>query len=141
MRQTKKVQATDGQSEPQKMTGNKYVTRYRRTKNLIKKCADISQQCELEIVMVIYDRKNDRMREVHTSKNLTLNDLHRMVLHQNKTQAYKYKKEYIGPEIDEPNESDCLNNLSVQLASEVVPDNTSSKQTLDENIYKKQSIL
>ena len=123
------------------MTGNKYVTRYRRTKNLIKKCADISQQCELEIVMVIYDRKKDRMREVHTSKNLTLNDLHRMVLHQNKIQAYKYKKEYIGPEIDEANESDCLNNLSVQLATEVVPDNTSSKQTLDENIYRKQSIL
>ena len=105
--------APKNDSEKQQVCGNKYVTRYRRTKNLIKKCADISQQCELEIVMVIYDRKNGRMREVHTSKNLALNDLHRMVLDQNKTQAFKYKKEYIGPQIDEANEPDCLNDISV----------------------------
>lgn len=80
------------------MSGNKYVTRYRRTKNLVKKCADISKQCDLDIVLVMFDRKNNRLREVHTNQGMTLNDLNRIILHDTNVQTLKYKREYVGPE-------------------------------------------
>ena len=47
-------------SKPDKPAGyfTKYVTRYRRTKNLAKKCAERSKQCNLDIILVIHDKKN-----------------------------------------------------------------------------------
>ena len=48
--------------------GNKYVTRYRRTKNLAKRCMEISNQCELDIVLIMVDRKGNKVREVHTNQ-------------------------------------------------------------------------
>lgn len=65
--------------QQQNNSGNKYVTRYRRTKNLVKKCSEISKQCDLDIILVMRDRKNDRIREVHTSHELNLDDLNRML--------------------------------------------------------------
>ena len=59
---------------------NKYVTRYRRTKNLVKKCSEISSQCELDIILVLFDRKANKFREVHTSRELTVSDMNRMLL-------------------------------------------------------------
>ena len=86
-------------SEKQQGSGNKYVTRYRRTKNLIKKCAEISSQCELDMVLLIFDRKNNRLREIHTSQDMTLKDVVNTVNSGVKDQTFKYKKEYIGPVI------------------------------------------
>ena len=54
---------------------NKYVTKYKRTKNLIKKSVEISKQCDLDMILVIHDKNTGRWREVHTSLDLTIPDL------------------------------------------------------------------
>ena len=54
---------------------NKYVTKYRRTQNLVKKCKNISDQCNLDIILVIRDRKSDRCKEYHTSQEMTVSML------------------------------------------------------------------
>ena len=59
-------------SKPQQNTYNKYVTKYKRTKNLVKKCVEISEQCQLDIILVIKDRNSDRCREFHTSHEMTV---------------------------------------------------------------------
>ena len=92
---------SENNSEPQKNSGNKYVTRYRRTKNLSKKCAEISKQCDLDIVLVMFDRKNNRLREVYTSKNMTLDDLNGLIQDDEKSKTLRHQKEYVGPECGE----------------------------------------
>lgn len=103
----KNTDAFDDMSEQQYENGSKYVTRYRRTKNLRKKCAEISTQCDLEILLVVYDRKNNRLRETYTHRDLTLNDLNRMVLSDQKGKNFRYVKEYIGFAEDECNQPKC----------------------------------
>ena len=51
---------------------NIYVTKYKRTKNLVKRCIDISEQCDLDIILVVRDKNTDRCREYHTSQEMTL---------------------------------------------------------------------
>ena len=51
---------------------NKYVTKYKRTKNLVKKCAEISKQSNIDIVLILYDQGSMRLREYHTSQEMTL---------------------------------------------------------------------
>jgi len=56
---------------------NIYVTKYKRTKNLVKRCIDISEQCDLDIILVVRDKNTDRCREYHTSQEMTLPYLNR----------------------------------------------------------------
>ena len=46
----------------------KYVTKYRRTKNLVKKCDVISKQCDMDFIIVMRDKKSGKVREVHTNQ-------------------------------------------------------------------------
>ena len=51
------------------------MTKYKRTKNLVKKCVDISKQLDLDIILVVNDKKTKRCREFHTSKEMTVEDI------------------------------------------------------------------
>lgn len=57
----------------------KYVTKYRRTKNLIKKCDEISKQCDMDFIIVMHDKKSVKVREVHTNQQMTLQHLINML--------------------------------------------------------------
>ena len=88
---TAKCTAARGQN-----TYNKYVTKYKRTKNLVKKCKDISDQCELDIILVIRDRNSDRCREFHTSHDLTIPDLVDALKRNESLPLLKYERIFAG---------------------------------------------
>jgi len=44
---------------------------------LVKRCIDISEQCDLDIILVVRDKNTDRCREYHTSQEMTLPWLNR----------------------------------------------------------------
>lgn len=54
-------------------------TKYRRTKNLVKKSVEISNQCNLDFVIIIYDPKFNRFKEVHTNRDITFEKVHTMI--------------------------------------------------------------
>ena len=70
---SKKLAAVGGAERAQGQY-NKYVTKYKRTKNLVKKCTDIAKQCDLDIILLIRDKNTDRCREFHTNPALTVDD-------------------------------------------------------------------
>ena len=96
-------------------SGNKYVTRYRRTKNLVKKCSEISKQCDLDIILVMRDRKNDRIREVHTSHQMNLDDLNRMLQNDSQYHTLKYRREYAGDVCQGESQDDASSGNSGKL--------------------------
>lgn len=53
-------------------TTNLTNAKYRRTKNLVKKTIEISNQCDLDFILLVYDRKFNRFREIYTNPDLTL---------------------------------------------------------------------
>lgn len=50
-------------------------TKCKRTKNLVKKCLELSQLCELDINITMYDAKRQRIQEICTSKEITLENI------------------------------------------------------------------
>ena len=42
------------------------------------------------------DKKNDRIREVHTSQQMTVDDLNRMLDENKQYQTLRYRREYTG---------------------------------------------
>ena len=54
-------------SDPIKMRN----TKCKRTKNLVKKCLELSQPCELNINITMYDAKRHRIQEIVTNSNVT----------------------------------------------------------------------
>ena len=71
---------------------NIYVTKYKRTKNLVKRCLEISDQCDLDIILIDRDKNTDRCREYHTSKGLTLPHLIK------EKSSLKYERIFAGEE-------------------------------------------
>ena len=47
-------------------------TKCRRTKNLAKKSLEMSIQCDLDIMIIVYDRKFNRYKEITTNPNMDL---------------------------------------------------------------------
>lgn len=47
-------------------------TKCKRTKNIVKKCLELSQLCELEINITMYDKKRNKLQEICTSNDITL---------------------------------------------------------------------
>ena len=85
----------DGPSKPQP-TYNKYVTKYKRTKNLVKKCVDISDQCNVDMILIIHDRNTKRCREYHTSLDLTATALVDKLKSNDKKLTQRYEKIWTG---------------------------------------------
>ena len=54
-----------------KMT-NLRNTRYKRKKNMIKKSLEISSKCGLDIFIMVYNQKLNRIDEYHTNKSFTM---------------------------------------------------------------------
>ena len=54
--------------DPRQLTN----TKFKRTRNLVKKSLEVSIQCELDIVMLVYDRRYNRFREICTNPDLTI---------------------------------------------------------------------
>ena len=57
---------------------------------MVKKCDEIAKQCDLDIILIMRDKKSDRIREVHTSQHMTLDDLNRMVEESARYQTLRY---------------------------------------------------
>lgn len=90
-------------------TTNLTNAKYRRTKNLVKKTIEISNQCDLDFILLVHDRKFNRFREIYTNPDLTLEQVDAMMKGtitanrpagshghnlKSKDKIPKYKKEY-----------------------------------------------
>jgi len=60
-------------------TTNLINAKYRRTKNLVKKTIEISNQCDLDFILLVYDKKFNRFREIYTNPELTLEQVDGMM--------------------------------------------------------------
>lgn len=81
-------------NDTEEMTGqyNKYVTKYKRTKNLVKKCAEISRQSQIDIVLILFDRCSKRMREYHTSDEMSLPKIQETIQTKEFRANYKHER-------------------------------------------------
>ena len=75
MKKTGTTETTLKQKAYEKST-NCHVNKYKRTKNLVKKCTGFSQQFNFDIILVILDKNSGRCREFHTNEHLTVPALH-----------------------------------------------------------------
>ena len=95
---------------PDKTPVNVNLNKYRRLQTLQKKCAEISHQCDVDIVMIIRDRKFNRFKEYHTSKAITADYIADMMAQtKNTKKAPRYQKvliSYDTEQIDDA-ESQC----------------------------------
>lgn len=65
--------------QPEKNQQNVNLNKYRRIQTMQKKCAEISSQCNVDVVCIIYDRKFNRFREIRTAQEMTLEKVHDMM--------------------------------------------------------------
>ena len=71
-----------------------------------KKCAEISYQCNVDVVCIIYDRKFNRFREIRTSEHMNLEKVYGMVSTKSETQRPpKYQRVLVGYQQECQNES------------------------------------
>ena len=63
---------------------------------MVKKCVEISDQCQLDIILVIKDRNSDRCREFHTSHDLTVPDLVNALEQNEQNPTLKYERIFAG---------------------------------------------
>ena len=76
----KMPQMRAGNKEPSSNnTTNLTNAKYRRTKNLVKKTIEISNQCDLDFILLVYDKKFNRFREIYTNPELTLEQVDGMM--------------------------------------------------------------
>ena len=66
-----------------------------RKKNLAKKSLEISAQCNMDIIILMYDKRYDRYQEFYTNPNLTLKEVNAKAKEAYKDPkiVFKYKKE------------------------------------------------
>ena len=74
---------------------------------MVKKCVEISDQCQLDIILVIKDRNTDRCREYHTSHGMTVPDLVKALELNDTNHTLKYERIFAGDDcdMDEPDKS------------------------------------
>lgn len=58
---------------------NLNLNKYRRIQTMQKKCAEISLQCNVDVVCIIYDKKFNRFREIRTTDHMTYETVHQMM--------------------------------------------------------------
>ena len=65
--------------QPQMNQQNLNLNKYRRIQTMQKKCAEISLQCNVDVVCIIYDKKFNRFREIRTADHMTYETVHQML--------------------------------------------------------------
>ena len=94
-------------------------TKCKRTKNLVKKCLELSQLCELNINITMFDAKKHRIQEICTNKNFTIDRLMEIIEADNhadkKQKRLKIKTRFASEIVDEVHD-DGVNceNVSMQ---------------------------
>jgi len=88
------------------MPVNVGLNKYRRLQTLQKKCAEIAYQCDVDIVMIIRDRKFNRFKEYNTSKTVSAEHISKMLADTKDTKkAPRYQKVLISFDTDELSEA------------------------------------
>ena len=64
------------------------------------------------MVLLIFDRKNNKLREINTNEEVTLNDLHRMIHDDTKSDIIKYRREFAGAAEGQDKSNEESNNNS-----------------------------
>ena len=59
---------------------------------MVKKCAEISKQSNIDIVLMVYDQCSMRLREFHTSKEMTLPKLLKIMTTDNFKTKFKHER-------------------------------------------------
>lgn len=77
---------------------NHYMTtKHRSEGKLARKYAELSEQCDLDIIVLVYDRVENQIREMHTSPEMTLDDFKCMMAKdKDGPKRIQYKREYCG---------------------------------------------
>ena len=73
------------------------LNKYRRLKTLQKKIAEVSAYCNVDIVMIVRNKKFDKFREFHTNPDLTADHIHQIVVKgtDNYGRSLQYERELI----------------------------------------------
>ena len=83
--------------QPEKNQQNLNLNKYRRIQTMQKKCAEISSQCNVDVVCIIYDRKFNRFREIRTADEMTLEKVYNMMNNNNPNEKLpKYQRILVG---------------------------------------------
>lgn len=87
-----KSRGQDMNDRPVNSSKNTRVNKYKRSKNLVKKCADVAKQFDFDIILVIMDKKSKRCREFHTNPHMSYHDLAQEIKKNDTELNYKYEK-------------------------------------------------
>lgn len=66
-----------------------------RTKNLIKKSLEVSIQCDIDIIIIVYDKNKNQIKQTVTNPQVTMDSITKMIHEQEESKYKKYKKAYI----------------------------------------------
>ena len=82
---------------------------------MVKKSIEVSSQCQLDIILVIFDRRQNRYKEVHTNHDFTMDNLMTILAQRDadstgcgRKKAVNYTRQYARDivEIDEADENE-----------------------------------
>ena len=130
---SKKLAAVGGAERAQGQY-NKYVTKYKRTKNLVKKCTDIAKQCDLDIILLIRDKNTDRCREFHTNPALTVDDFIKKLDANDGQSRHKYERIHAKADGEEAEDGIFVKNKVAQAAQAVQPAPAEVSVKFDETV-------
>ena len=60
-------------------TQNDRNIKYRRKKNFIKKGVQLSQICDVEVIILTYDRKLNKLDEFYTTPSFRIDNVNKMI--------------------------------------------------------------
>ena len=86
--QKKTLESQHGIKERNQNTRN---IRYRRKKNFIKKGLKFSQICDCDVIMLIFDKRMNKLNQFYTTDDFKLENAYRMVKEKTKVNHKKFK--------------------------------------------------
>ena len=88
--------------QPEKNQQNLNLNKYRRIQTMQKKCAEISHQCNVDVICIIYDRKFNRFREIRTADQMNFEKVYDMMHNIPPSgKKPKYQRVHVGYQDDE----------------------------------------
>jgi len=106
--------------QPEKNQQNLNLNKYRRIQTMQKKCAEISHQCNVDVICIIYDRKFNRFREIRTADQMNFEKVYDMMHNIPPSgKKPKYQRVHVGYQDDEDQQESEQNAAAPELELEL----------------------
>lgn len=96
----------------------------------MRKCVQIARQCDIDMMLLIYDKSNNRFKEVHTNQEMTIESVNEIL---KKPKAPKYRRVYAGEIFKEAGIDDQDDAKDEEFDDEIEEDNASDDQETQES--------